>query len=153
MQRSGKGMAIEDLLLKKVKKSKSRALDLNAELEKQLKAAGIPYQREVEFKTDESSTWIYHKLKGDKWKWDRTEKPRKWKVDFLVDDSLVVEVDGSTYGGGGHTRGAPLENQYVRDRMLQRWGYEVMRVTRNMILAEVAINLIMGEASNENRST
>ena len=58
----------------------------------QLKAVGIPFEREVQF-----------------------AKPRRWRADFVVPEAyygqaivraLLIEIDGGAFAGGRHTSGA-----------------------------------------------
>lgn len=126
------------------KPRKSAAKDLEAELAAQLKGLGLLsyFVRGYAF-APERPTWIYSKPKGQKWGWRRTKKRRGWEADFCcISARLLIECDGSTFHAGGHSAGAALENQYLRQAEANRQGFEMLRVTRRMIEESVAIDLI-----------
>jgi len=100
------------------------------------------FAREFSFAPD-GATWIYGKPKGGKWAWRITEKKRMWRADFAcLEAKLLVECDGSTFTGGGHSRGASTENEDLRDAEAVINGWAMIRVTRHMIESGIAIDLI-----------
>jgi len=98
----------------------------------QLKAVGIPFEREVEFARPE----------------------RKFRADFLVsgndyhdtffDAPLIVEVEGGTYIAGRHTQGAAFEGDCVKQAEALIRGYRYLRVTPHMIEDGRALAYIEG---------
>ena len=49
----------------------------------------------------------------------------KYRVDFLVNDEFIIEIDGHEY----HKTTDQREADYYRDRQLQHMGYTVIRFT------------------------
>lgn len=58
-----------------------------------------------------------------------------YRVDFLINDKLVVEVDGKTY----HATVARFEADRRRDQILLEQGYVVARFTADQASREVAV--------------
>lgn len=84
-----------------------------------LKAENIPFQTEVRF----------HPV-------------RKWRFDFLIGDKLAVEVDGSVYRNGRHTRGAGFEADLVKFNEAVILGYRVLRFSTGQVKQGLAIDTI-----------
>ncbi len=76
----------------------------------QLRAVGIPFQREFRF-----------------------APPRKWRADFIISLRLLVEVDGGSWTGGRHTSGAGFEKDCEKQSAAAIAGYRVIRVTPAMV--------------------
>jgi very-short-patch-repair endonuclease len=79
----------------------------------QLRAVGIPFEREVHF-----------------------ARPRKWRADFRIRaprppalDNLLVEVDGGAWTGGRHTSGSGFEADAEKASAAAIAGYRVIRCT------------------------
>lgn len=85
-----------------------------------LRANGIPFERELEL------------IPG-----------RKWRVDFLLADRLVVEVEGGTWKMGRHQRPAGFEADANKYNALVIAGYSVLRFTSAMVNSGKAIETIM----------
>lgn len=64
---------------------------------------------------------------------------RRWRVDFAwPDHSLIVEVEGGSFVGGRHTRGAGFEADCEKYNLLTLAGWSVLRVTGKQIESGVA---------------
>lgn len=60
--------------------------------------------------------------------------PRKWRFDFaFVDRLLAVEIEGGTWTGGRHTRGAGFENDCEKYAEAILRGWRVFRFTADMV--------------------
>ncbi|WP_293909877.1 hypothetical protein [Deinococcus sp.] len=79
-------------------------------LAQQLSAAGLAFEREVRF----------HPV-------------RRWRFDFLFTPSLACEVDGGTWSGGRHTRGAGFEKDAEKLNEAALLGFTVLRFTGSMV--------------------
>ena len=68
---------------------------------------------------------------------------RQWKLDFAWPDYLLaVEVEGGTWSGGRHVRGAGFEEdaqKYLEAMML---GWRVIRATGSMVKSGQVINAV-----------
>lgn len=59
---------------------------------------------------------------------------RDWRFDFAWPDQWVgLEVEGGGWVGGRHTRGKGFEDDCVKYAAAARLGWQVIRVTGNMI--------------------
>jgi very-short-patch-repair endonuclease len=59
---------------------------------------------------------------------------RNWRFDFAWPDyMLAVEVDGGTWSGGRHTRGAGYERDCIKLNEAALAGWLVLRVTGAMV--------------------
>jgi very-short-patch-repair endonuclease len=81
-----------------------------------LRAHGIPFQREVCL------------IPG-----------RKWRVDFLLEPALVVEIEGGSWQAGRHTRGTGYTKDCEKYNALTLAGFSVLRYTTEMVLKGDAI--------------
>ena len=70
----------------------------------------IPYQTQVEF-----------------------AKPRRFKADFIVNNSLVVEVQGGTFSNGRHTRGQGYQNDCTKMAIALQLGLKVLFLTTKSV--------------------
>ena len=82
---------------------------LSDSLARQLVAAGLAFEREVRF----------HPV-------------RRWRFDFLL-GRVAVEVDGGTWAGGRHTRGAGFEKDAEKLNEAALLGFVVLRFTGAMV--------------------
>lgn len=82
----------------------------------QLRAAKIPFEREVP---------VIH--------------GRKFRVDFLIDERLVVECEGGVWTQGRHTRGAGFLQDCEKYSELLIAGYRVLRVAADHIKSGQAL--------------
>lgn len=88
---------------------------LQAHLLNNLRACGLP-EPEVEYM------------------FAKQELNRKWRFDFAwVEKRIGVEVDGGTWSGGRHTRGAGFEADCEKLNAASELGWEVYRYTSGMI--------------------
>ena len=96
----------------------------------QLKAVGIPFEREVQF-----------------------AKPRRWRADFILDhcghphsfsDScrFLIEVDGGAFAGGRHTSGAGFRADIEKLNAATLAGYRVLRFLPEHVESGVALATI-----------
>ena len=68
---------------------------------------------------------------------------RRYRFDFAwVDQMVACEVEGGTWSGGRHTRGAGFESDCVKYSNAAIMGWCVVRVTGNMVNDGRAIHLI-----------
>jgi hypothetical protein len=72
----------------------------------QLRAVGIPFEREV----------VLPEL-----------KPRRWRWDFVI-GRLLVEVQGGTWVGGKHSRGPGQQNDAEKQNSAVVSGFTVLTV-------------------------
>jgi len=60
----------------------------------------------------------------------RFASPRRWKFDFAWPDArLAVEIEGGTWSGGRHTRGAGYANDCTKYNAAVLEGWRVLRYT------------------------
>lgn len=70
---------------------------------------------------------------------------RRWRSDFGWDEPLymlIVEVEGATWAGGRHTRGAGFEADCIKYGEAILLGYRVIRVTGGMVRDGRALDLV-----------
>ncbi len=68
---------------------------------------------------------------------------RKWRVDMCYPGhSIAIEVEGGTWSGGRHTRGAGFEKDCEKYNELSLAGYSLYRFTSTMIKSGLAIETI-----------
>lgn len=77
------------------------------ELAFSLRAVKIPFEQQVRL-------WCWH---------------RRWRCDFLVDERLIVEVEGGLFSSGGHNRGAYIEDTMEKLATALGAGYSALRVS------------------------
>jgi hypothetical protein len=88
----------------------------------QLDRADIPFVREVRFAPEE---WCFeHGFVTPVRKF-----PRSWRADFLVAPKLLVEVEGGSWAGGRHVRGAGFEADCEKYAAAAILGYRMIRAT------------------------
>jgi len=94
----------------------------------QLKAVGIPFEREVQF-----------------------AKPRRWRADFVVPEAyygqaivraLLIEIDGGSFAGGRHTSGAGFRADVEKLNAATLAGYRVLRFLPEHVESGVALATI-----------
>lgn len=94
--------------------------DLEDELAFQLKAAKIPFEREVRF-----------------------HPKRRWRFDFVLEGTkIAIEVEGGIWGMGRHTRGAGFEKDAEKMNEALVAGWKVLRVTPGHIRSGQALEWI-----------
>ena len=88
-------------------------------LDVHLRAEHIPYQTEIRF-----------------------HPTRRWKFDYLIGEKLAVEVDGSVYSHGRHTRGKGYEADCEKLNEALILGYRVLRFSTGQVKSGMAIAMI-----------
>ena len=69
--------------------------------------------------------------------------PRRYRFDFFfLNQNLAVEVEGATWTGGRHTRGAGFEADCKKYNLAALKGIKVLRFTASMIRSGEAIRTI-----------
>jgi very-short-patch-repair endonuclease len=69
--------------------------------------------------------------------------PRRWRLDFAWPEAWVaVEVDGGTWTGGRHVRGAGIEADCEKVSEAAVLGWRVLRVTGDMVRSGRAVMLV-----------
>ena len=92
----------------------------------QLRTAGVPFEREVRF-----------------------HPPRKWRLDFVIDGTLAVEVEGGVYTNGRHTRGKGFTDDCEKYAEAVISGLTVMRVTGAQVNSGEALGWILRATGRE----
>jgi very-short-patch-repair endonuclease len=54
---------------------------------------------------------------------------RRWAVDFFIDPSTIVEIEGCIYAQGRHTRGVGYAEDCKKYNSLSLLGYTILRYT------------------------
>ena len=94
----------------------------------QLKAVGIPFEREVAF-----------------------AKPRRWRADFVVPEAyygqaivraLLIEIDGGTWTGGRHVTGSGHASDAEKRNAAVLLGYRPLTFTPEQVTSGVALQTI-----------
>lgn len=68
---------------------------------------------------------------------------RKWRFDFAWPGKMIaVEVDGGTWSGGRHTRGAGFEKDCEKVNTAVLMGWRVFRFTTGMVDRGEALQVI-----------
>lgn len=68
---------------------------------------------------------------------------RRWHADFAYPSAmLLIEVDGGSWNGGRHTRGAGFENDCEKLSHAAMLGWRVIRVTGKQIESGEAVRWI-----------
>ena len=68
--------------------------------------------------------------------------PRKWAFDRChVQTRIAIEIDGGTWSGGRHTRGAGFRDDCIKINAAQLRGWFVFRLTSDMLTDDPALHL------------
>lgn len=59
---------------------------------------------------------------------------RKWKADYKVSPSVLVEIEGGVFSQGRHTRGVGYTKDCEKYNEAQSLGYKVYRFTTQQVL-------------------
>lgn len=74
----------------------------------------------------------------------RFHPERRWRYDFAWPDKMIaVEVEGGTWGGGRHTRGAGYEKDCEKYNEAAILGWRVLRATGKQVNNGQAIQWLM----------
>ena len=90
----------------------------------QLRAAGIVFEREVQF-----------------------AKPRRWRFDFVLfggprGGEIAAEIDGGTWIGGRHVTGSGYAADVAKANAAVIRGFGVLRFTPEMVESGIALATI-----------
>jgi hypothetical protein len=103
----------------------------------QIEALGLPRpRREVRFAAEHVGLG-----KGLRKRLE-SEGLRDWRLDFLFDDWLAVEINGGTYMGGRHTRGAALNSEYRKLNFANSLGLTVLVFDSKMVKSGEAVDQV-----------
>lgn len=94
--------------------------------------------------SDLESTFELH-LKAAKIGFRREVAPvpgRRWRVDFLIGNELIVEIEGGVWTNGRHTRGQGFIDDCEKYNTLTTMGYRVLRVTSEHIQSGEALKWV-----------
>jgi very-short-patch-repair endonuclease len=83
------------------------------------------------------------KLRG----WEREvvfAPPRRWRFDFAnYAYKLAVEIEGATWSGGRHNRGAGYEKDCEKyNTAIVYYGWRVLRFTAKMVADGIALRMV-----------
>ncbi len=69
--------------------------------------------------------------------------PRRWRFDFSWPEAgLAVEIDGGTWAGGRHTRGAGFARDCEKFNYATLAGWRVLRFTAQMVADGTALETV-----------
>lgn len=96
---------------------------------------------EVEFVRQVEERSLPHPERQSRKPWDGTK--RLFRADFLWEDArLVLEVDGGTWVGGRHTRGAGYARDCEKLALATINGYTVLKATASHVRDGTAIGWV-----------
>lgn len=79
---------------------------------------------------------VWRVLGGDERVWTREHRfapPRRWRFDFaFLPGKIAVEIDGGTWSGGRHVRGAGYRKDCEKLNAAAAMGFRVFRLTTEM---------------------
>ena len=100
---------------------------LEEAMEKQLKAVGVEFERELMLVPN-----------------------RRFRFDFTFRSAgLVAEIEGGTWSGGRHTTGAGFRQDCVKYNLASLEGWTVMRFTSDMVKKGLALEQIVAYLDQE----
>lgn len=68
---------------------------------------------------------------------------RKWRVDFCIPDArIAIEIEGGTWNGGRHSRGAGMEADMEKYNYLALAGFRLLRFSTKMVQTGEAIDTL-----------
>ena len=85
----------------------------------QLRAVGIAFHREFQF-----------------------APPRRWRADFVIGDSLLIEIDGGVFSGGRHTTGDGFRRDIEKSNAAVMAGWRVLHFLPEQIIDGSALATI-----------
>jgi very-short-patch-repair endonuclease len=71
----------------------------------------------------------------------RFDPSRKWRADFRANEFLI-EIEGGTWNGGRHNRGAGFEKDCEKYNQAAVLGFKVLRFTTGMVKSGEAIKVL-----------
>lgn len=78
---------------------------------------------------------------------------RKWRFDFAhLETCVAIEIEGGTWSGGRHTRGAGYSKDCEKYNTATELGWEVFRLTSDMVTTKNA-NMILQTIIRHERAT
>ena len=81
-------------------------------------------------------------------------KPRRWRADFALPDSmLLVEIEGGVWTGGRHTRGSGFVADIEKYNAAAMMGWAVLRFTPDMVKKGEAIAQVIEFISSKAKLT
>lgn len=73
----------------------------------------------------------------------RFDRSRRWRFDFAWPEAmLAVEIDGGTWAGGRHARGAGFESDCTKHNAATLEGWSIMRFTGTQVREGEAIRYV-----------
>ena len=68
---------------------------------------------------------------------------RRWRFDFAYPDKMIaIEVEGGTWAGGRHSRGAGFQGDCEKYNEATVLGWKILRFTSGMINSTNAVDTI-----------
>ena len=66
---------------------------------------------------------------------------RRWRFDFAIPDKLIgIEIEGGTWTGGRHNRGAGYAKDCEKYNQAAKMGWRIFRYTTAQVMQGTAIN-------------
>ena len=100
----------------------------HALLEIHLKELGLEFDREVKFSLD-----------------------RRWRFDYVLENNIAIEIEGSVYAQGRHTRGKGFEADCEKYNTATTMGWRVLRFSTGQILRGEARDFLKKWREHEQR--
>lgn len=105
--------------MKKTKQTKRKSIGEET-LAQHLNASKIIFQREAKF-----------------------HPTRKWRVDFMLENKIAIEIEGAIWAKGRHTRPKGYIADMEKYNALAQQGYTLLRFTTDQVVKGVAIHTIV----------
>lgn len=74
----------------------------------------------------------------------RFNPDRRWRADFFLEPSLLIEIEGGVYANGRHTRGEGYEKDCEKYNAAILAGYKLLRFTPRMVESGYALETVLG---------
>lgn len=96
-------------------------------------------------KGEEALEMALHAVRAPAWLCEyRFDLKRRWRADFaFLKENLLVEVEGGSWSGGRHNRGAGFELDCEKYNSAVLQGWRVLRFTTEMVEDGRALGIIM----------
>lgn len=73
----------------------------------------------------------------------RFAPPRRWRMDFADPARMIaVEIEGGTWAGGRHTRGAGFAEDCIKYSQAAILGWRVLRFTTDQVKKGIALQMV-----------